>query len=57
MVDFVNMFVNYIAGIYTTVFGGTVLDFGSFSVTLGELLCAGIVTILAINLFWRGAKY
>lgn len=57
MVQFANMFVNFIGGIWTTVFGGTVLDFGSFEVTLGEILGAGIITIIVINLFWRGAKY
>lgn len=57
MVQFANMFVNFIGGIWTTVFGGTVLDFGSFDVTLGEILGAGIITIIVINLFWRGAKY
>lgn len=57
MLQFYNMVINFIAGVWTTVFGGVVLDFGSVTVTYGELIGAFIICIIVVNLFWRGAKY
>ncbi len=56
MLDFVNMFFNYIAGVWTTVFGNTILTLGSVEFSLGNLIIAGLICIMAISLFWRGAK-
>lgn len=56
MVQFVNMFVNFIAGIWTVVFAETILDFGTFNVALGDIIIAGIIVVMAISLYWKGAR-
>lgn len=56
MVQFVNMFLNFIAGIWTVVFAETILDFGSFDVALGDIVLAGIIVVMAISLYWKGAR-
>lgn len=56
MLDFIYQFFNFIAGVWTVVFRDTILTLGSLSVSLGDIIIAGLITIMCINLFWRGAK-
>lgn len=56
MVQFAELFINFIAGVWTIVFENTLLDFGSFDVSLGDIIIAGLIVIMCINLFWKGAK-
>ena len=56
MVEFANLFVNFMAGVWTVVFDNTLLNFGSFDVSLGDIIIAGLIVIMCINLFWKGAK-
>lgn len=56
MLDFANLFVNFIAGVWTVVFKNTILSFGSFSVSWGDIIMAGLIVVMCINLFWKGAK-
>lgn len=56
MVEFANLFLNFMAGVWTVVFNDTLFNFGSFDVSLGDIVIAGLIVIMCINLFWKGAK-
>lgn len=49
-------FLNFMAGVWTVVFNDTLFNFGSFDVSLGDIVIAGLIVIMCINLFWKGAK-
>lgn len=56
MLQIAEMFINFIAGIWTVVFNDTILNIGNIDVSLGDIVIAGLIVVMCINLFWRGAK-
>ncbi len=56
MLPFFELFYNFIAGVWTVVFGGLIFSIGGIDVSLGDLFITAMITFMAINMFWKGAK-
>lgn len=55
ILPFFQMFYGFMAGIYLKVFGIS-FNVGDVRVSLHQILIAAGITIMAISMFWRGAK-